>query len=180
MNLSELACHNCQGHGLDANGPSEAACRFCGAVNPVAGLICPRCDFVNQSSDTACANCRQSLTRRCPDCSTANWSGAEQCVNCGRALDAVALISTRFGVDPAARLNQQARESAALKSLEAVDSQRRMGELEAIEQRRQALLTAARRRRDGQQRLMGLGLALLVIVFIVAVVVMVAISLNAN
>jgi hypothetical protein len=180
MNLSEIPCTNCQGHGLDANSATEATCRFCATVNPVDGVICPRCDHVNAAGADACANCRQALSRRCPDCTTPNWTGSENCSQCGRALDAVALISTRFGVDPANRYNELARESAAIKELEAADSDRRMGQLEAIEQRRQALLAEARRRRDSQQRVMGVGLAAVVLVAVVVVAVMVIISLNAN
>jgi hypothetical protein len=180
MKLSALPCTHCQGHGLEGAGPSAAACRFCGALNPLDGLLCPRCDFVNAAGAEACANCRQTLSRRCPDCAAANWIGAERCANCGRALDALTHITSRYGVDPAHYLNALARDSAAIKAREAADSQVRMGRLEASEQRRQAALADARRRRDAQQRLLALGLAAVVVVALIVVAVMVTISLSAN
>jgi hypothetical protein len=171
MNLSAIPCSNCQAHGLEVQPNGAAACHYCGAANAVEGVICPNCDEVNAAGEVACANCRQGLTRRCPRCDHANWTGAEQCARCGRELDAVTLLSTRFGVDPANRYNQLARESAAIKAKEAEDSRRRMGKLEAIEQRRQALLAEARRRRDAQQKQLALAAAALGVVVVLAVVV---------
>ncbi len=180
MILSEIPCSNCQGHGLEVHALSEAACRFCGTVNTVDGVICPRCDFVSPAGSGACTNCRQALYRRCANCAALNWVGGEQCGNCGHALDAFTHISSRHGVDPANLRNELARDSHGLKAREAADSDVRMGQLEAVEQRRQAFLAEARRRRDAQQRLMGMGLAVLVLLAGAVVVVMVFISLSTN
>lgn len=179
MKLSEIPCTNCQGHGLEVHAASEAACRFCGTVNTVDGAICPRCDHISPAGADACANCHQALNRRCPNCAALNWVGGEQCGSCGHALDSLTHISSRYGVDPANFLNELARDSHAIKAREAADSDVRMGQLQAIEQRRQANLAEARRRRDAQQRALGLGLAALVLVAAAAVVVMVIISLSA-
>lgn len=179
MKLSEVPCTNCQGHGLEVDAASQAVCRFCGTLNPVDGVICPRCDHVNPMGTEACAHCHQALYRRCPNCAALNWVGGEQCGNCGQALDALTHLSSRYGVDTANFYNELARDSAALKAREAADSDVRMSELQAIEQRRQAFLAEARRRRDAQQRALGLGLAALVLVAAAGVVVMVIISLNA-
>ena len=180
MKLSEIPCTNCQGHGLEAHAASEAACRFCGTLNTLDGVICPRCDFVSPAGSGACANCRQALHRRCPNCAALNWVGGEQCGNCGHALDAFTHLSSRRGVDPANFLNELARDSHAIKAREAADSDVRMSQLEAIEQRRQAFLADARRRRDAQQRVLGIGLAALMLLAGAAVVAMVVISLSAN
>ncbi len=171
MKLAELTCTHCDGAGLELQAEGAVVCRYCGTPNALEGTLCPRCDEVNGPGIDICTDCRQSLTRTCPDCGTKLWSGTERCGHCGRALDAVALASGRWGVDPANRLNEQTRAAAALKASELADGARRNAEFEAIEGRRQAFLAEARRRRDAQQRVMFTVLGIGVIGFIVFVVV---------
>jgi hypothetical protein len=172
MPLSELPCTHCQGAGLELHAAGEAQCRFCGTLNAVDGVICPRCETINALEAIACAACRHGLVRRCPACATANWSGAELCANCGRALDTMSALGARLSSSHADRLNELARDAAALKTREEEDSQRRLAELNAIEARRQALLSESRRRRDQQQRawLVVLSLVVLSVVGLAAVI----------
>jgi hypothetical protein len=170
MYLNELTCTHCNGAGLEVEAAGEALCRYCGTRNTVAGVICPRCEQVNPPDAEACAACFQGLAARCPDCSALNWTGAERCAQCGRTLDAVARLTTRWGTDPASRLNAQARDAAAIKAQEAADARRRLDALNAIEARRLQLVAEARARRDAQQRtlLVVVGLAVLGIVGVAA------------
>jgi hypothetical protein len=166
MKLNELPCTHCQGAGLELHAAGEAQCRYCGTLNALAGVICPRCETVNEPEADVCAGCRQGLVRRCPVCDLANWSGAEHCANCGRALDTVSVLGNRLASTHADRLNALARDATALKAREAEDSQRRLAELNAIEARRQAHLAEARRRRDQQQRALLVTLAFAVLAFV--------------
>ena len=171
MKLSEITCAHCEGAGLELHAEGAVVCRYCGTPNTLDGALCPRCDEVNSAGTDICGDCRQSLTRTCPACGTKQWSGAERCGHCGRALDALALASGRWGVNPANRLNEQAQAAVALKASELADGLRRTATFEAIEQRRQAFLAEARRRRAAQQRVMFSVLGIGVIGFVVFVVV---------
>jgi hypothetical protein len=171
--LTEVLCTNCQGAGLELESESRAVCRFCGTANAVAGVLCVHCDFVNAAAAETCEGCRQALWRNCPRCGTRNWSGAEACRNCRQPLDITTRAGTRAGSTTADRLEAQSREAVAFKAVEAAGSQRRMAELQAIEERRQAGLREDQKRRDAQQRVMLISVGLLV----VGVMVVAAVSL---
>ena len=152
MYLIEVLCTNCQGAGLELESESRAVCRFCGTANAVAGVPCVQCDFVNAAAAETCAGCRQAMWRTCPNCAARNWSGAEACHTCQEPLDVTTRTGTRAAVTTASRLAAQSREAIGFKEVQAVDSQRRMAEFEAIEARRQAGLREAKTRRDAQQQ----------------------------
>lgn len=180
MKLAERMCAHCEAAGLELHAEGAVVCRYCGTPNPLEGMVCPRCEEVNAAGAEVCAACRHSLVRACPACGTRQWSGADRCGHCGRDLDAVALVSSRWGVDPANRLNEQTQAAAALKASELADGERRTAEFEAIERRRQALLAEARRRRDAQQRVMFTLLGVAVLGFIVFVVVILIAAYQGN
>jgi hypothetical protein len=176
MYLNDILCTHCQGAGLELENESGAICRYCGTANSVPGTLCPRCEFVNPTGDETCGGCRQALSRKCPKCGVQNWIGLEQCAACGQPLDVVAVAAARWGTDTAGRLNAQQHDAAGLKAQEAADSQRRMAELEAIEERRQALLFETRQRRDAQQRVLLAVVGLSVVGFIVVVAIALAVA----
>ena len=149
--LSDTLCSNCQAAGLELQTETSAECRYCGTVNTVAGEICPHCEFINLAGAQTCADCHQSLTRKCTKCGTPNWAGAEVCMRCQQPLDAVAALGARY-VDTAARLRAQQHDAAGIKAKEAVDSNRRLDEMNAMEERRQKYLNQAVQTRDSQQR----------------------------
>jgi len=180
MHLDEIHCTNCQGAGLELQPDGQAVCRYCGTTNPIDGVVCARCETLNPADAEACQVCRQALWRQCPACGTRNWRGAEQCAQCGRSLSPVAFISTRWGTDPANRLNELAQDSAAIKAQEAADSERRMAELQAIDQRRLELLSQARQRRDAQQRVWLTVLAVGVAAFGLLLAIVLALTYIAN
>jgi hypothetical protein len=169
--LSDTLCSNCQSAGLEVQTESTAVCRYCGTVNTLNGVICPHCEFVNAEGVQACDACHQTLVRRCPNCDTPNWAGAERCLRCQKPLDAMASLSARYRTDTAGRLRAQQHDAAGIKAKEAVDSQRRMAGLNAIEERRQQYLNQAIQARDSQQRLwIGILIGLGFIVIVAAVI----------
>jgi polyferredoxin len=163
--LNMLPCAHCQVEGLELRPDGQVVCGLCGTVNHLDGIACAYCEQVNAPGEDVCANCRRDLLRTCPACETRNWNGAEACGNCGAALDSLSRLSTRFGTDPAVRLNEQSHNAAAIKAREAADAERRSAEFEAIEQRRLAELAVARQRKMRRQRWLAAGVFLLVIVF---------------
>ncbi len=150
--LSTALCSNCEGAGLELQVDGRVVCRYCGAPNLLDAVICPHCEQVNAAQDESCSNCRQSLQRACPDCGQRNWSGLDRCGQCGRHLDAVALLSTRWGTDPATRLNELRDGVAHIKQLEERGSQRRMAELDGLEARRRSAQAAGQENKAARRR----------------------------
>lgn len=180
MRLDELTCTHCQGAGLELQPDGQAVCRFCGTANALDGVVCDQCEHINSLAAEACAACHQALWRPCPACGTRNWRGAGQCQQCGGPLDSLAFLSTRWGTDPASRLNEQAHRSTAIKAQEAADADRRLAGLQAIDQRRLQILGAARQRRDVQQRALMVIMAGFIAAFAVFVGVVLLVSYYAK
>ena len=175
--LSDALCSHCQSAGLDLQTETSAVCRYCGTENNVAGLICPHCEFINPAGAQTCGDCHRSLTRKCAKCGTPNWAGAEVCMRCQQPLDAVASLGARY-VDTAARLRAQQHDAAGIKAKEAIDSKRRLDEMNAMEDRRQKYLSQATVARDRQQRFWILGLIILGFIIICATVIGLALMAN--
>jgi hypothetical protein len=170
-NLSQILCTNCQAAGLDLESESTAVCRYCGTVNTVDGLICPRCEFINAVNAQTCEDCHQNLFRKCPNCGTPNWAGADRCMRCQAPLDALASLGARYRTDTAGRLRAQQHDAASIKAKEAVDSERRMATLNATEERRQQALENAIRVRNNQQRVWIAALVILGFIVIAAAII---------
>jgi serine/threonine protein kinase len=171
--LRTLLCSNCSGAGLELQPDGQAACRFCGTVNALAGPICPFCEVVNEASAEVCANCGRGLVRTCPACEALNWSGAERCVNCGQALDTLDHLMNRLQEGTVGRLNRQMAESRSLKQEEQVAAQRRSAYFEALEERRQQELAEAKRKADRERQTMqaiAIGAVVVVLIVIAAIV----------
>jgi hypothetical protein len=163
--MLSLPCTHCESAGLELQPDGRVVCRYCGTPNLLDAVICPQCEHINSAQDDTCANCRGALRRACPDCGHSNWSGLEQCQKCGRPLDAVAPLSTRWGTDPANRLNELRGGMAQVKQQQALGSQQRLAELNAIEARRLAALEAARTKQAASQRRLMLWVAVASAVF---------------
>lgn len=169
--LVSLLCTHCEGAGLELHAGGQVVCRYCGTANILAGVVCAHCEHVNLAGAEVCANCRQLLERPCPRCGMRNWAGAETCQVCAASLDVVASLSSRLGVDPAARFNEQQSSSRGLKQQEAQAGDRRLAEFNAVEARRQANIQAARQKQAAEQRLLLIGTAAIVLVIIAATIV---------
>jgi len=169
--LTNVLCSNCKAAGLELETESSAMCRYCGTVNQIKGVICPHCEAINPLGAETCEACHQSLIRRCQNCNTPNWAGAELCIRCQAPLDTISALGARYRTDTAGRLRAQRHDAASIKAKEAVDSERRMAEFNAIEQRRQQHLNQATETRNGQQRLWIAVLIVLGFVVIAAVVI---------
>jgi Double zinc ribbon len=175
--LSDTLCSHCQSAGLELETESSAVCRYCGTVNPVVGIICPNCEAINPAGAETCEVCRQTLIRRCANCNTPNWAGAEKCIRCQAPLDTVAALGARYRTDTAGRLRAQRHDAASIKAKEAVDSDRRMAEFNAMEQRRLRDLDQSVKARNSQQRVWIA--ALIVLGFIVVAAAVIGLALVA-
>ncbi len=166
--LRQTSCLHCGGAGLELTFEGQVKCKFCGTVNDLPGIVCPRCECVSAADAEFCENCHAVLSRTCPECHTKNWSGAARCVSCGRPLDTLHGLIGRLQEDTDGRLNRQQRESAGLKAMEEQAADRRLDQLRGIDQRReqaQAEAMAQRAVRDRQ---------IITVVLVIAVVVVIA------
>lgn len=162
--LNEIACHQCLGMGLELEPIGDVRCKFCGAINAMAGPVCPRCERVNAAGAPICEACNVALVRTCPKCNTPNWSGNDQCTQCGQSLDTFTAVMARKG-DAGEKFHEQRRELAAVSAQEVEGSRQRMEYFEGIERRRQQALRDAKARKEREQRV-ALTIAFVLIGFI--------------
>ena len=150
--LRQTACLHCGGAGLELTVEGQITCKYCGTVNNLPGIVCPKCECVSAADAEFCENCHAPLSRTCPACHSKNWSGAAQCANCGRPLDTLHGLIGRLQEDTDDRLNRQQRESAELKALEEQAAERRLDQLRGIDQRREQAQAEAMARRATRER----------------------------
>ena len=170
--LTEIACPNCLAP-MELHGrPQHITCDACGSHFLLEGHICPACYTYHREARAICRQCGEALTRVCQKCQAVKWAGDEYCHTCGAALDIFAMLQKVDAKSRAARLAERQTQIRQLKEEEEKASQRRMAELLAVEEERQAELarqTAVSRRRD-QQILTAVGVGLLVFVLVILAV----------
>jgi uncharacterized protein YbaR (Trm112 family) len=168
--LTEVACPNCrnpidvQEHGR------HVTCDACGSKFILRGHLCPNCSTYNEKEASVCSQCATALTRICRKCSTVNWAGDEYCANCGNAMDILDFIAGNFALNTADRLLEQRRRAKEIQEIEEIDSNRRMAELMAIENARQAEVRRRIQAQKKQERklliMLALGIGLFVIILL--------------
>lgn len=55
----------------------------------ITPIICPKCQFENQSKAKFCSECGTSLTFKCPVCETENYLGVKFCSGCGNEINKI-------------------------------------------------------------------------------------------
>jgi rRNA maturation protein Nop10 len=63
-------------------------CPFCGKVNPVGPLRCPKCRSPTQQGWVKCSHCGLSLQVACPKCGKLTFFG-DYCDKCGNRITVV-------------------------------------------------------------------------------------------
>lgn len=166
-NQSAISCPSC-GSAIDASEhQAEIACSVCNAHFVLAGHLCPSCGAYHVEDLAACLACGAPMVRLCWHCQTANWTGDEVCVACGERIDLLSQLEAKAGRTTEQRLSQQMAAARQLNDAEAESSSRRMAELMAIEEARQAELRRLRARQERQER------NLLKVVFVAVVIFLV-------
>ncbi len=165
--LNAIPCWECQGAGLELEPGGRARCKFCGAVNDLAGPVCPNCEHVSSAGVHQCEACSASLIFTCSNCQASNWSGAERCANCGQHLDTLGALIARSG-DTGLRFQARQRDLASLARQEEESARRRRAHLEDIDRRRQQAIAEAAARKAREQR-----------IFVMATLVVAALALLA-
>lgn len=128
-------------------------CSVCGTKYVLANHLCPNCQHFHDSAMGMCLECGTPLSRICRNCQSSNWSGTGRCLNCGTEIDLLSSLSTGQDRSTAERLSRQMSEARDLKKDEEISSSRRMAELLAIEEARQAELRqrfAKQKRQESQ------------------------------
>ena len=170
--LREMNCPACGAPGLEPHQPDGAVvCKFCGnefAKNNT--VACPYCEAINHPQADFCAKCGEKLKLTCPACGVENWAGAEYCATCGRNLDALASMTNRHAQGFKGTLQQQRDIANLIKAEEETASQKRMGGLWEIEQRRQDELERQKARQVTQQNVLLSIVLAVALLFVLALV----------
>ncbi len=154
-----IDCPSCKSAIILDTTSNEVQCTVCGAGFELRGHLCPACFNYHQHDGTLCISCGTPLTRTCRNCHTANWPGIENCMVCGEPIDILAMISENGKLATARRLNRQMDRAQAIKVAEELASNRRMSEMVAIEEARQAQIRQRLVKQKDQERV------LLIVVF---------------
>ena len=154
--LHELSCPTCGAPELEATQPhGVVACNSCGnKFTADDSVACAHCETVNKPDAEYCSACGERLKRTCTACGTENWSGAEHCTRCGRDLDALEHIAERHAKSFRETLEDRRNSASTVKAEEEEASQRRLGEMWQVEQRRQDDLAQQLKRGKSEQTAM--------------------------
>jgi hypothetical protein len=149
---------------------TEIACAVCNGRFVLAGHFCPSCMTYHEEEHAACIECGTPMIRLCRKCQTTNWTGDERCIECGEAIDLLSQLESMSGQSTANRLDQQMVAARVLNEAESKASDRRMAELMAIEEARQAELRRQQAKRKRQERSMLIVVFVAVILFLLAMI----------
>jgi predicted amidophosphoribosyltransferase len=130
----DIRCPNCEKISAHTKQTTTFTCDHCAAEFFLRGHMCPSCYSHSSQERGICESCGEALSRLCSHCGRANWPGHPSCYNCGQSLDFFDSLTERHSPSSTAdRLNAQMLQAKTLKTIEDVNSQRRMSELQTIE-----------------------------------------------
>lgn len=168
--LTEVACPNCRNPIDVREHGRHVTCDACGSQFILRGHLCPNCSTYNEQEASVCGQCGTALSRICRKCQTRNWAGDEYCRQCHEAMDILDFVAGNYAMKTSDRLLEQRHRAREIQEVEELASNRRMEELMAIENARQAEVRRRLQRQKQQERklfvLMGLGITLFLIVLI--------------
>ena len=170
---STLTCPECQQGQLLETGDGTLVCLNCGERFLTPQRVCPYCDAENELDAKSCVRCGRALRRVCPRCQTVNPIKAAVCVSCSLAFDTIGHSAAREELRHTDRFSRMAGEISGVKAAEQSQSQQRMDQMWAVEQRRRAAL-AQQRQVQHQQELRLMYAALVLLALAVATVVVIA------
>ena len=155
----QIDCPSCSSAIVFEEKNGQVLCKVCGTGFELRGHLCPGCHTYHQHDGILCVSCGTPLSRTCRNCHMANWSGSDICIGCGEPIDIIASTAGGGNMATANRLNKQMSQAQAIKVAEELASSKRMAELLAIEEARQAELRQRMAKQKDQER------KLLIIVF---------------
>jgi uncharacterized protein YbaR (Trm112 family) len=168
--LTEVACPNCRNPIDVREHGRHVTCDACGSQFVLRGHLCPNCSTYNEQEAPVCSQCSTALKRICRKCTTVNWAGDEYCIQCNNAMDILDFIAGNHGMKTADRLLEQRHRAKQIQEIEELASNKRMEELMAIENARQAQVRQRIKAQKSQERklfvLMGLAIGFFVLILL--------------
>ena len=162
MTINEQSAFDCPSCNSPINleeNSNNVQCKVCSIQLELRDHLCPQCHSHHADDGVLCHSCGTPLSIICRNCHTSNWSGLKVCEYCGEPIDIIAKVSDRGSTATADRLNSQMSQAQAIKVVEEMASSKRMTELLAIEEARQAEVRQRIAKQNDQER------KLLIIVF---------------
>lgn len=129
-------------------------CLDCNQQFSLAGHVCPDCHHYHKAKTAVCGECGQTINQVCRHCQVVNWAGNEICRQCDRPLDIFELMVSHSDKATPDRLDRQMKEARTYKKTEEEASRKRMTELQAIEDDRQAELQLRLQKKRREERMM--------------------------
>ena len=115
--------------------------------------------------------------RSCSLCGRANWSGRLSCSYCGQELDFFTIVSERYSpTSTAERLQDQMRQTKAIRAIDDAASSSNMEELNLAEQVRMNEVWNQEKRIQRRDRQLIAAAVALLLLFLIAIVVFSLIS----
>ena len=168
----DIRCPNCAKISKLTKPATTFTCDHCAGESFLRGHLCPGCYAYTSQERGICESCGEALSRLCSHCGRANWPGHPSCYNCGQSLDIFDSLTERHSpTSTADRLNAQMRQAKTLKTIEDIDSQRRMSELQAIEEVRQKKFKMQQIEQERKDRWLFILAGSVLFIFILALVI---------
>ena len=168
----DIRCPNCAKISEQTKQAATFTCDHCASEFHLRGHMCPVCYTYTSHERATCENCGEALSRLCSHCGRANWPGHPNCTNCGQSLDFFLTISERHSpTSTADRLNAQMLQAKTLKTIEDINSQRRMSDLQAIEDVRQKKIKMQQLEQERKDRSLFIISGSVLIIFILALAI---------
>lgn len=171
----EIHCPSCHSAIDEERGQPEIVCTVCTMRFQLAGRLCPACAKYHEDEQAICLECGTALIRLCRRCQSVNWTGDDLCIHCGEAIDLLSQVEAKSRQSTSDRLDQQMWDAKDLKAIESQASDRRMAELMAIEEARQAELrrqSAAHQRQERQMLIVVFAAVLLFFIVLIGYAIM--------
>lgn len=166
----EIHCPSCGSAIDDVDQGAEIVCGVCNGRFMLAGHLCPSCEVYHEEEQTICDSCGTPLIRLCRKCQAVNWTGDSHCIQCGESIDLLSQLESKSRRSTVDRLDTQMVAAKELNEAESAASDRRMAELMAIEEARQAELRHQRARRIQQERNMLIVVFAAVVLFLLVMI----------
>lgn len=170
-------CPSCGDLNNVVTAADEFICDSCDMVVKLSGHYCPECFEYSGENRASCTYCEGVLMRSCSLCGRANWSGRLSCSYCGQELDFFTIVSERYSpTSTAERLQDQMRQTKAIRAIDDAASSSNMEELNLAEQVRMNEVWNQEKRIQRRDRQLIAAAVALLLLFLIAIVIFSLIS----
>ena len=135
--LTEVSCPNCLSPiDFEHHSNNVISCGACRSNFILKGHLCPNCTTYYKEEVDNCGRCGTAMSRTCGKCHTSNWAGDEFCKSCGISMDLIGASIQQFHEQSKQHRKKRLAKMSQMRAQEEALSQKRMAQLQQIEQER--------------------------------------------